>query len=218
MLPIDSTGESGPSQLLQSRRGALGTLGAGALALLGTSTSASAFFSKKTNGLRIVTPTASQAVDLSGLPGEWVARQGPNLKAYAQYLGSLKLQRLTPRQVIEAHAKKHGSVWNTLPPSSLWRQMVPTLRVIDRLSLELQQPVKEIISAYRCPTYNSTCPGARSGSYHQANVAIDVQFPVAASTVSQTARSLRSRGLFRGGVGRYPTFTHVDTRGHNVDW
>jgi hypothetical protein len=218
MRSIDSTGESGPSLLLQSRRGALGTLGAGALALLGTSTSASAFFSRKANGLRIVTPTASQAVDLSGLPAEWVARQGPVLKAYSEYLRSLKLQRLTPLQVIEAHAKQHGSVWNALPPKSLWRQMVPTLRVIDRLSLELQQPVKEIISAYRSPGYNARCPGAKRGSWHQANVAIDVQFPVSPSTVAQTARSLRSRGLFRGGVGRYSSFTHVDTRGQNVDW
>ncbi len=156
--------------------------------------------------------------DFSGLPAEWVARQGADLKVYAGYLGSLKLQRLTVRQVIEAHAKKRGSVWNSLPPRSLWRQMVPTLKVIDRLSLELEQPVKEIVSAYRCPAYNARCAGARSGSWHQANVAVDVQFPAHASTVSQTARSLRSRGLFRGGVGRYAGFTHVDTRGQNVDW
>jgi uncharacterized protein YcbK (DUF882 family) len=125
---------------------------------------------------------------------------------------------LTVHQVIEAHAKQRGTVWNTLPPRALWRQMVPTLRVIDRLCQEMEQPVTEIVSAYRCPAYNARCAGARSGSWHQANVAVDVKFAVAASTVAQTARTLRSRGLFRGGVGRYSGFTHVDTRGQNVDW
>jgi len=144
--------------------------------------------------------------------------QGGELKAYADFIASLRLQRLTPRQVIEAHAKQRGPVWNSLPPRNYWRQMAPTLRVIDRVAIQLGQPVKEIISAYRAPSYNARCPGAKSGSYHQANVAVDVQFPVAPSLVAQTARTLRSSGLFRGGVGRYSTFTHIDTRGQNVDW
>lgn len=218
MLCFQFSGESDSSQI-RSRRGALGTLGLGALALIGGSLPASALFSRKASTPRvIVNGGGAGAVDLSGLPADWVARQGSNLKAYAGYLASLKFQRLTVRQVIESHAKQRGSVWNTLPPRSLWRQMVPTLKVIDRLSLEMEQPVKEIVSAYRCPAYNARCPGARSGSWHQANVAVDVKFPVHASTVAQTARTLRSRGLFRGGVGRYSGFTHVDTRGQNVDW
>lgn len=219
MLPLSISGESGPLSS-QSRRGALGTLGLGALALLGSSLPASAFFGRKPGTPRVLVNggTRTGAVDLSGLPAEWVARQGRNLNDYAAYLGSIRLQRLTVRQVIEAHAKQRGSVWNSLPPRTLWRQMVPTLRVIDRICLELEQPVKEIVSAYRCPAYNARCAGARSGSWHQANVAVDVKFPVHASTVAQTARTLRSRGLFKGGVGRYSAFTHVDTRGQNVDW
>ena len=27
-----------------------------------------------------------------------------------------------------------------------------------------------------------------------------------------------SCGLFKGGVGQYPGFTHMDTRGSNADW
>jgi hypothetical protein len=219
MLSTSISGESGPLSS-QSRRGALGTLGFGALALIGSSTSASAFFSKKPGTPRVIVNGGGRtaAVDLSGFPAEWVTRQGSNLKDYAAYLGSLKLQRLTVRQVIEAHAKQRGTVWNMLPPRSLWRQMVPTLKVIDRVCLEIEQPVAEIVSAYRSPAYNARCAGARSGSWHQANVAVDVKFAAAASTVAQTARTLRSRGLFRGGVGRYSAFTHVDTRGQNVDW
>jgi hypothetical protein len=214
MLINPSRGESAHAPL-QSRRVALGTLGAGALALLGSTASASALFSKKPR-ISIFTPSAP--VDFSDLPQEWVARQGSELKAYADFLGSLRLQQLTPRQVIQSHAKQRGSVWNSLPPRDMWRQMAPTLRVIDRLSKQLGHPVRDIVSAYRAPAYNARCPGAKSGSYHQANVAVDVQFPVAPSVVAQTARSLRSSGVFSGGVGRYPTFTHIDTRGQNADW
>jgi hypothetical protein len=214
MLIDPSRGESANAPL-QSRRGALGTLGAGALALLGSTGSASAFFSRKPK-ISIVTPTAP--VDLSDLPQDWVARQGRELKAYSEFLASLRLQRLTPRQIIGAHAKQRGSVWNSLPPRAMWRQMAPTLRVVDRLSMQLGHPVKEVTSAYRAPAYNARCPGAKSGSYHQVNVAVDVQFAVPSSVVAQTARALRSKGVFSGGVGRYPTFTHIDTRGQNVDW
>jgi hypothetical protein len=29
---------------------------------------------------------------------------------------------------------------------------------------------------------------------------------------------MRNCGLFRGGVGGYGGFTHIDTRGQNIDW
>jgi hypothetical protein len=177
---------------------------------LASSTPASAFFFKKN--------TASATIDLSRLPKPWVQRQGRNLNGYVQYLSSLKLRHVSTQQVIEAHAKHRGYVWNSLPPKSLWKNMGPTLKVIDRLAAEIDQPVKEIISAYRSPAYNARCSGAKRGSWHQANVAIDVKFPLRSSVVSSNVRSLRSRGLFKGGVGHYSGFTHVDTRGQSVDW
>jgi len=41
---------------------------------------------------------------------------------------------------------------------------------------------------------------------------------VRASLVTSTARNLRDRGLFKGGVGGYWNFTHIDTRGENMNW
>lgn len=93
-----------------------------------------------------------------------------------------------------------------------------TLRVIDRISVTMKVPVKEIVSAYRCPAYNAQCEGAKARSWHQANVAVDVQFETSAHNVTAAARSLRDRGLFKGGVGSYSSFTHIDTRGQNVNW
>jgi len=189
------------------RRSALGTLGLGALATwAGTSPASAFFFGKKA------------PVDLSGLPAHWVALQGGNLQAYANFLAGLRLKYVTPRQVIQAHAKRRGSVWNMLPPKHMWKNMSPTLKAVDKVGAQVGRPVSEIVSAYRSPSYNARCSGARRGSWHQANVAVDVKFPVSSWTVSKASRALRSRGLFQGGVGHYSSFTHIDTRGHNVDW
>jgi len=197
---------------LQTRRQALGLLAAGAALVGGTLPAQAFFFRRRDSGNK-----NSDRLDLAGLPPEWVARES-ELKNYADFLAGLKLRNITPRMVIEAHAKQRGNVWNTLPPKRMWRNIAPTLRAIDLVSSELGQPVKEMISIYRSPAYNARCFGARRGSWHQTNVAVDVSFHVPASTIAQTARELRSRGHFSGGIGRYGSFTHIDTRGQNIDW
>lgn len=191
-----------------SRRRALGSIGAAGASLLASSLPASAFFFGK----------PKIATDLSGLPEAWMARQGRNLHGYVDFLEGLRLRHVSVRQVVSAHAKRHGSVWNSLPPKPLWKNIAATLRVIDRVGAELDQPVKEIVSAYRSPAYNARCSGAKRGSYHKSNVAVDVRFHSSPRTVSAVAKNLRSRGVYRGGVGRYYGFTHVDTRGYNVSW
>lgn len=152
------------------------------------------------------------------LDAEWVRRQGNELGVYARYIQALRLRNISVMQVVAAHAKKRGSVWNSLPPRAYWRCIGPTLKLLDRVSIELNVPVTEVVSVYRAPAYNALCPGARSGSWHQRNFAVDVKMGTAASNVAAMARRMRDRGWFRGGVGRYGGFTHVDTRGTNVDW
>jgi hypothetical protein len=196
------------SDLPVGRRSVLGTLGLAGLALAASASPAKAFFIRSTPA----------SVDLADLPPEWVRSQGAMLPEYAKYLASLKLTRVTPRQVIDAHAKQHGGVWNSLPPKALWKYMGPTLKVVDRIGAELDLPAKEIVSVYRSPAYNARCRGAKSNSWHRSNVAADVRFPVRPSTVTSLARKLRGQGVFAGGVGGYGGFTHVDTRGTNVDW
>ena len=220
---------------LLNRRGALGTLGLAGMGLAASTTSASAFLFNKDNGPKIVVPDSSktisgtavtrrttgnavQAASFSELPSEWASAQGSLLVDYNRYLSSLKLQRLTPQQVISAHAKQKGTIWNRLPPKQWWTRMGYTLRVVDRIAVYMNMPVEEVVSAYRCPIYNAHCEGAKAGSWHQANVAVDVKFPVKASVVTATTRNLRDRGLFKGGVGGYGGFTHIDTRGTNMNW
>lgn len=190
----------------------MSTLGLATTALFTGSMNASAGWFGSKNSEK----TPSQKV--GGFDEEWVKLEGANLTKYVEYINSLKLKNISAQQVIEAHAKKRGSVWNRLPQKDWWKRMGYTLRVVDRISSEMKVPVKEIISAYRTPQYNARCSGAKSQSWHQANIAVDVKFDTSARNVTTAARALRDRGLFKGGVGSYSSFTHIDTRGQNVNW
>jgi hypothetical protein len=206
------------------RRKVIGTLGLASLGMLVSSNSASAFTGGAAPKVTVNTQTrpttarAQQALNFSDLPEEWVHREAALLPEYSRYLSRLNLKSICSKQVIEAHAKSKGPIWNSLPPKQWWTRMGYTLRVADRIALEMNVKEVEIISAYRSPAYNANCEGAKARSWHQANVAVDVKFPVRASLVTSTARSLRTRGLFKGGVGGYWNFTHIDSRGENMDW
>ncbi len=157
-------------------------------------------------------------LDLDGLPREWVQRQGKDLHGYARHIAKHRLEKLTVQQVIKAHARQKGAVWNNIPPREMWDNMIPTLKTADKLAIALGSELKEVTSAYRCPAYNARCPGAKPRSYHQKNMALDLMFNTSQSRVARVARELRDNGAFKGGVGRYSLFTHIDTRGHNADW
>jgi hypothetical protein len=208
---------------LMGRRRVIGGLGLTGLGLLASSAVGNAYTAGAAPKVTVQTQSRTgspqaQRIDLTGLPPEWARQHGPVIREYARYLSNLNLKSISAAQVIEAHAKNHGSIWNTLPPKSWWTRMGYTLRVADRIALEMGVNEVEIISAYRSPAYNAHCEGAKARSWHQANVAVDVKFPSRASKVTAAARNLRERGLFKGGVGGYWNFTHIDTRGENTDW
>ncbi len=218
-----------PSDSFTNRRKVIGTLGLASSALCVSTISASAgWFTKKDDIPVVQVKSASGSVqgrsssipsrNIGGFDAEWVRLQGRNLNNYASYINSLKLKNISAQDVIAAHAKKRGPVWNSLPPKQWWTRMGYTLRVVDRVSSAMGTPVEEVVSAYRSPAYNARCSGAKKRSYHQANVALDVKFDTSARNVTYAARTLRDRGLFKGGVGSYSSFTHIDTRGSNVNW
>ena len=216
----------GPSTC--SRRHLLGTLGFAGIGLCATSNSAPGAISgtpKVTVAVRPPAAAVSRApivIASSGnrpeLPEEWLIRHGSTAMEYRRYLSRMRLRHIDLNQFIESHAQKRGTTWNSIPPKRAWNSMAYTLRVIDRIAREMQAGTVEVISAYRNPAYNSACRGARANSYHLQNMAADVKFPVRASKVTAIARQLRDEGLFRGGVGGYWGFTHIDVRGENVNW
>ena len=107
---------------------------------------------------------------------------------------------------------------NTYPPRTLWTNIAKTAQVLDHLRDRLGKPIA-ITNAYRAPAYNSCIDGAKS-SQHMSFTALDFQVSgMAAPEVAQSLRWLRDKeGFFMGGIGRYNSFTHVDTRGQNATW
>ncbi|NWK56846.1 DUF882 domain-containing protein [Verrucomicrobiaceae bacterium N1E253] len=153
-----------------------------------------------------------------GIPHAWVQAKGTDVLRYANYIQSLNLRNVTPRMVLAPHFKTRGRTSNTLPPKSQWKSIANTLKVVDKMVVKMGSPLREITSAYRSPRYNRAV-GGKSRSYHMQNLALDLKFKgVSAYHAQYVAKQLRKQGVFKGGVGRYPSFTHIDTRGTNVSW
>lgn len=141
-----------------------------------------------------------------------------NGRDYQTFLDSLSLRHIRPMEMIRPHFNMRGSVCNSLPPRDAWRNIAPTLRVADELRQQLGSRLHTILSAYRSPAYNAVCPGAAPNSFHVRNMALDLAFDCPPAEVAKAAEALRDKGFFKGGIGRYPTFTHIDTRGYQADW
>jgi hypothetical protein len=103
---------------------------------------------------------------------------------------------------------------NTDPPRALWPSLLAVVKVADEARHRLGKPLR-INSAYRSPAYNRAISGA-SRSVHVQGGALDLSGSPA--TLHRILTQMRREGLFRGGIGRYKTFTHVDVRGRDADW
>lgn len=153
------------------------------------------------------------------LPREWVNLDEKNIKKYAKFIDKQKFRNISTMDIISTHARKKGSTWNSVPPEELWKNIVPTLKLVDFLIQESRISLKNIVSLYRSPEYNSKCPGAKPHSQHLLNKAIDIQMHCTPYKVVEMAKYLRDdRKIFKGGIGKYTSFTHIDTRGYNSTW
>lgn len=202
---IDSSNESSvSSKPFLKRRGFLGLLAGTTAALIaGVETAQARYYSSR---------------QVAGIPESWVRQKGLEVNRYANFIKRLRLKYITPRMVLAPHFKKRGRLQNSLPPRHLWKNIAKTLRVVDRLAYELRSPIKELTSLYRSPRYNRAC-GGKSRSLHMQNNACDVKFVRASPwRAGRTVRAMRDRGMFKGGVGVYKSFIHVDTRGTNASW
>lgn len=142
----------------------------------------------------------------------------PHEKDYAEFLATLNLRYIAPHEVISAHRRERNGVANVLPPRQYWRNMIPTLRVADELRHRLGVKLRYITSAFRSPEYNAQCPGASPRSYHTKNLALDLVYDCDPQIAMDEAMKMRDEGIFRGGLGLYQTFIHIDTRGRNANW
>lgn len=106
---------------------------------------------------------------------------------------------------------------NSYPPRELWENFLPTMKLVDDLRGVLGVPVR-VTSSYRSPAYNLVVGGAKSSKHKLFNAA-DIQADGATPhEMLKVLASWRKQGKFAGGLGLYPTFVHVDTRGYNASW
>lgn len=138
--------------------------------------------------------------------------------AFDNYIHSQGLHYFTPWEVLKPTGNSNRGVKNSPPPRALWPNIVPTLKVVDELRHRLGRPII-ITSSYRSPAYNRSLRGAAKNSQHLYFRALDIKAPgLSPRKVWLELRKMRSEGKFKGGIGLYPTFVHVDTRGENVNW
>jgi Uncharacterized protein conserved in bacteria len=94
------------------------------------------------------------------------------------------------------------------------RKLFAALYVVQR-KFNVESPIS-INSGYRTPETNNMLreSGAAPNSQHLLGRAVDFAIPGVDPIV--VSRYVKTLGI--GGVGNYPTFTHMDTRGERVSW
>jgi GH24 family phage-related lysozyme (muramidase) len=176
-------------------------------------------------------PVTLEAERMAIAPGPIVA--GPALTAletadqydmdFANFIQSLGLRNFKPYEFLvmgHQHANPNSTAFglNKKPPHELWNKIGPTARVLDRVRDLLGTPIVTL-SVYRSPAYNKKIGGAKS-SEHMKFTAVDflAKSNSGPAEWANVVRQLRQSGAFKGGIGVYSSFVHVDTRGVDKDW
>jgi len=146
---------------------------------------------------------------------------------FEEFIDRLGLHHFKGSEFTPYWSRVKNEVINSIPPESLWTNIIPTIIILDELREELGSSIT-LLSTYRSPAYNAAV-GGESASFHMKFRAID--FSCANGSPNEWADKLRSwrgrefplpgnsgRFVFRGGIGVYSTFVHVNTRGQDANW
>lgn len=159
----------------------------------------------------------NQLHDMSPVPTATPA--APNEGDFTSFIASQGLKNYTAADIIPTFTRLNQkfNIRNSEPPRAIWTNIIPTLKVVDKLT-DITGIKFEVNSSYRSPAYNAAVGGEKN-SWHMKFVAMDISSPkMAPPQVHSTLTQMRNSGVFSGGLGLYGTFVHVDTRGTNVDW
>jgi hypothetical protein len=135
---------------------------------------------------------------------------------FAQLLKAEGIKYFSAREVFFLGDSNGRLKLNSTPPERLWHHIIPTLRFLDAVR-ERVGPLR-LSSVYRNERYNKAVGGA-TRSQHKLFTACDV-VPLRASVADLWAACIdeRRKSNFMGGLGRYRTFVHVDSRGSKATW
>ena len=137
--------------------------------------------------------------------------------SYKDFIEGLSLKHFSAGEFLSQSKRVRNGVQNSLPPESKWEAIVETAWIADLARRQLGFPLT-ITSAYRSPDYNSAVGGAVR-SQHLANTALDlIPKNGKVEELYHQLICMRQGGAFKGGIGRYNAFVHLDTRGSNATW
>jgi len=142
----------------------------------------------------------------------------PTLTAEEEFqllLNKAKIKHFTAKELFFRGNSDKKLQLNTDPPKKYWNNMIETVKVADAARDLLGRPLR-VNSAYRSPAYNKAIKGS-TNSQHLYFRALDLG-TTAPKTLAKALNELRSQGVFKGGIGVYKTFVHLDTRGTNANW
>lgn len=146
-------------------------------------------------------------------------------KQLEMFINSFNFKYFKGEEFTPYWKRKRGGVSNSIPHESLWPNIIPTLCVADTLR-DLESVPLIVTSSYRNPAYNMAVGGEKN-SYHMRFMALDLlcdnpnKIGHAASLLRKCKFSIPGTNdsfLFKGGIGIYNNFIHIDTRGYNADW
>ena len=134
-------------------------------------------------------------------------------KQFKAFADGLQLRHISWRELLV----KTANPGNTLPPKSKWLNIVRPAILVDMARAHFGVPVT-LHSTYRSPEYNRSVGGA-SNSRHLEFNAIDCSLQgVSPQRLYNMLLALRQGGAFKGGLGLYSSFVHIDERGSNATW
>ena len=167
-------------------------------------------------------PTASQG--FRGRFEAWLEAQGINHFKVHELADAGRLTSV-PRGDDEASSRARDSMEAVIggplpptarfvrlapPPAAIWDDALPLLRLLGQLRAETRAPL-DVSSCYRDDLYNAAVGGAPH-STHRRFIAADIQSREwSPKKVADWLEAHSDAGRF--GIGRYRTFTHIDTRG-----
>ena len=138
-------------------------------------------------------------------------------ESFQQYFDRQGFKYFKARELTWYFSRVRNGVRNSEPPREIWHSIIPTFRILDKLREKIGRPII-ISSTYRSPAYNRTV-GSTNASQHVRFTAVDFSSPGATPAhLHSELLAMRNSGEWVGGLGRYRTFVHIDTRGRNATW
>jgi len=134
--------------------------------------------------------------------------------SFGLFLKAAGIQHFTPLECCEV-GRLSGPARLEPPPPRLWPNILDTLDVLEWLRDRIGEPYN-LNSGFRSPTYNSKIGGAASSQHLVFRATDGWAEETPPKEIADLLEEHPQAHLL--GIGRYKTFTHLDTRGQRARW